>query len=286
MKRNILIILLLCSWFNYGFSQEAKDLSKIEKMFKKKYADRKGSYISFSRVSQYVGQKTNMDSITFYFGGKGEDFYLYFLQNEVQHLIKQDTLYHKYLVELGFPSEKGSFTKFNKRWIRTNNIGNPYYDSYLFFKEISESEVLKDGSNSGYLVLNYEDENKYEIRKLTYTLSLKDTSIVKYSIQSTSKIQSWYHSFEYYPTDLNRIKKNIETYFDDTKFNHPSREKRKPIVEVNDIFPEYSYMNLKGDTVSLKAERSFILLDFWYIGCRPCVLSIDDLNRIMRTIPM
>jgi len=54
-----------------------------------------------------------------------------------------------------------------------------------------------------------------------------------------------------------------------------------PLIEVGDTFPDFRLPLLTGDTLESRSINSgAILLDFWYLSCAPCILSIPAVKQI------
>ncbi len=53
-------------------------------------------------------------------------------------------------------------------------------------------------------------------------------------------------------------------------------------IEVGDTLPEFEYKNLTSQNINFdNIKQDYVLLDFWYIGCFPCILAstfIDTLS--------
>ena len=54
---------------------------------------------------------------------------------------------------------------------------------------------------------------------------------------------------------------------------------------LNETFPDVPFVNLNGDTIFIKTDKKFILLDFWYIGCAPCKKAIPVINGLQNEYP-
>ena len=79
-----------------------------------------------------------------------------------------------------------------------------------------------------------------------------------------------------------------------------NQAQRYSSLQVNSKIPDLSFTNLSGDKISLSNfHGKYVLLDFWFIGCRPCqravpfkkklftdfnecleILSINDKNNV------
>ncbi|MDB4335129.1 TlpA family protein disulfide reductase, partial [bacterium] len=69
---------------------------------------------------------------------------------------------------------------------------------------------------------------------------------------------------------------NIPDYFDWNKMKSMSKTLPK-----NERAPVWTLPDLEGDSLKLKdLLGKYVLLDFWFIGCGPCNLSIPTLNQI------
>jgi peroxiredoxin len=56
---------------------------------------------------------------------------------------------------------------------------------------------------------------------------------------------------------------------------------RKKPLPIGDSAPDFHLQSMNGDTISLnKLNNKVIILDFWYVGCYPCQLSLPFLSRL------
>ncbi len=54
------------------------------------------------------------------------------------------------------------------------------------------------------------------------------------------------------------------------------------MLKVGTQAPEFQLDNIDGNPVSLSDLRGkIVLLDFWYIGCAPCVKAENDIDKLM-----
>ena len=151
---------------------------------------------------------------------------------------------------------------------------------------------------------------------------LKDSSnyfILYRKTSATSSRTIWLYKDSYLPArtleiyedldlDLQQIQKinffDYQTTFSDTVFSPEYYEKRgylwkvrpENIEEVEDSPPDldqnkkilfdYPFLSEKGDTIHLsKNDDSYLLLDFWFSSCEPCLKGLPKINSLANNFP-
>ena len=55
-------------------------------------------------------------------------------------------------------------------------------------------------------------------------------------------------------------------------------------MELEKNLSSYQFENNKGDTVNLKANKKFILIETWNQSCPPCIMAMSDLQPLIDTL--
>jgi thiol-disulfide isomerase/thioredoxin len=288
MKNSFFLLLIFLAFLGVSNHSSVINVNHLKKELILKYKDKAGSTICFQRTSKEEGGLNSIDSILIHYSDeKDTDINYALLYNKSVFIQRDDSFFIHYN---SGQELKNKYSKYNKRWFNLTNMGNPYYNSKRYFNELSDSKVVQFCEDSMTIVFEYNRKLKNHTKSICYTVSLKDTSIIKYKIsqKSFNNMGSWQYEYKYYKSNrdiwniidsINNKSKNadIENLTDSQKY-------QISFVE-NDTFPDIPFINLQGDTTKIKTEKPFILLDFWYIGCAPCKEAIPELNKIMVNFP-
>ncbi|MBN2747461.1 MAG: TlpA family protein disulfide reductase [Bacteroidales bacterium] len=260
-------------------------MEKLKQNLIEKYKDRNSTTISFYRKGYQEGDFPILDTIVInYSGGKKSGYNFIFLYNKSIIIQRNDSLIIRYKTGKYNISK---YSKANEKWIELTNLGNPYFNSKSFFHEFSSCSLIDNNLNDSMIIsLQYQRKMKGFNRNVSYTISLRDTSILHYKIGQ--KYQngngSWEYEYTYfsYEIDVEKILGSMETMDSSMIYKQPESFLN---FSVNDTFPDFPFINLSGDTVFLTTDKQFILLDFWYIGCVPCKEAIPEMNNLQKEFP-
>lgn len=166
------------------------------------------------------------------------------LESQIDSLIRRDTI---------IDNQACSYFSFsaNEKFIDTHKT----FDKYS--KKI---ELIFRKSN---LVPIYYSQNKRIPRRNSYDYIFTEAFFSNYSFKnkySTSKFKMEAIP-EYYTWDMYK--------------------NRHKVIAVGQSAPNWTLPRVSGDSLTLSNLRGkFVLLDFWFVGCGACVMSIPTLNEI------
>lgn len=82
------------------------------------------------------------------------------------------------------------------------------------------------------------------------------------------------------PLDYFECLKNCKSWSNTEEFD-PTKEYKLNYDCLNgSIIPDFTYVNLEGDKKKIRNNNQYILLNFWFIGCAPCIEEIPELILI------
>lgn len=173
---------------------------------------------------------------------------------------------------------KGSIT--NNEYFNSylNLFGKIYEQMDTFYLERSNCNTIQDDEKRKECIV------KNELEKMNLRES-RDSILFNYAIlHPQSKLLPWlirnalyYYGYnEYYQKAFDQIKntipKEIEEYLDSTL-------KRNKLKSAGQIFPLKEFIN-SHLTDNLFANNDYVLVDFWFAACRPCIKQFGDLKNI------
>ncbi|MGM0609309.1 MAG: TlpA family protein disulfide reductase [Candidatus Muiribacteriota bacterium] len=185
-------------------------------------------------------------------------------------------------------------------WAINGNTISGVLDSY-FFKANRLSKYLKDSTTVAILTdttfrdskrnaieFRFKDDLPIEKQRKTFFFNEDDNlKNITYSVKFQNEWQynEWHFSNEKYnditDSDLQlEFNKLIDDYeIEDYKESDP--KEMAPLAN-DQKAPEFKGFNFQlKDSISLKEYRNkYILIDFWYKDCFPCIKAIASLNKI------
>lgn len=166
------------------------------------------------------------------------------IRNEIDSLVKIDTLISSE------PCTKYSFVA-NEKFLSTHKN---------FSKHNKRVELIVN--RSSLLPVYYSQKRNFKSGNRTIT----DFSEVKFSRYS---VDNKYHD-SFFGVE------SIPTYYNLTKFKDLNNT-----LPINTPAPEWTLPSITDDSISLNnLKGQYVLLDFWFIGCGPCIQSIPMLNEL------
>ncbi len=124
--------------------------------------------------------------------------------------------------------------------------------------------------------------------KFYYLIDAKSYLPLQYETTITYTEKEQYTKLALSKTCFNQknIPKDIEDfqpqlYFKE-KNNIPFTQVRA--LEIGDTLPDFTFQNLPNYNINFAdLKQDYILLDFWYIGCFPCVLALPFVDSLAKT---
>lgn len=202
----------------------------------------------------------------------------------------------------------------NRAWFGTNIFRANYFNDYSHLQDKDRfysfsnrpSEIVKPDrsladvfSDKSYFTRLTEDKETYCLtltdtnRKTkgfasntiktikTYRISKKDFSILNYSqynfwtTEDVSNSDSVVVTYDYLKKSFNTVKSYVDGFIPLTG------KKPVPLPPEKDtcvVFPEFSLPDTSGGVKSI--DSNYVLVDFWYRACAPCMANIKQLNRL------
>lgn len=156
--------------------------------------------------------------------------------------------------------------------------------------EITLNSIIINGIDYEKLSIRYPDEPEVTGKQRDFWIG-KDDSIIK-KITYKVKFQDTYQYMEWNLTDIsfNQTKlKDLSDRIDSLKrvytfFDQRTEEKKKriPLLSNGSLAPKFSGHQFKPDKdiESEDFKGKLVVLDFWYMGCMPCIKAIPHLNDL------
>lgn len=151
-----------------------------------------------------------------------------------------------------------------------------------------ENVTLVDSNNYYYLTTSIReiDQRELVLNKTTY-LPIKSTSTIKSSDFDFTQIMEVYFNY-------NLISNNPDSSFSilyylaqgyNPTYNHKDKiEYKEPFLfnsDSRDLLFNFPFVDHKGDTVYIRnLKEKYILIDFWYASCFPCLKSMPKVNAL------
>ncbi|MCH8545825.1 MAG: TlpA family protein disulfide reductase [Cryomorphaceae bacterium] len=170
----------------------------------------------------------------------------------------------------------------------------------LFFK-FRISKFLEDTTNTVTLTdtifrenkrnaikISFQDDLPIEQQKLIFFFDENENIkniIFSIKFQNETQYNEWHFSNEKYNTitddDLKRAFEALKDTYDIEEYEAPDPKEREPLA--NGLYaPDFIGLDFQSnDSVSLTEHRGkYVLIDFWYKDCFPCISAISSLNNI------
>ena len=193
-----------------------------------------------------------------------------------------------------FAEEEGSFPLLEaKIWLAVDNYT---------MAENALLEALKLGSSNAdsilkdiYSVRNVQFKSYIDYLRSKLNITPSETPVIK------NESQGDHFDHDYYETDsrfasgpcinenefngiINSEEENKSVLNDYTKLKESMISKAYSIEEqdLSDFAPDFDVITLEGKKISLKEiKNKIIVLNFWGLGCGPCLNEIPELNNIV-----
>lgn len=292
MWKRLFLLSVILSLFNYftqaqiadGLTSEQIKALKIEIVFGERYKYEQNAKSTWVFKQKRTGNTTVIDTVSVFLKRnnkiKLKNEMLVSYEGDCAILYTGDSIFSK-----GVNGKESYLANKNyrKSLIDKNNL-NPYFKRIYFFRELMNAKTFSTTDTT--FVFTYQKSTKEVDRKITYTFLKKDTSLVKYKLIFSPKVDYLSYIVEecHYLTlekDLPNFSlidsmpdfkpKLIRTYASNAKLK----------LEVGETFPNMNLSKLQGDSIHLKTlAAKYYLLDFWYIGCVPCMKALPYLEDI------
>jgi alkyl hydroperoxide reductase subunit AhpC len=195
---------------------------------------------------------------------------------------------------------KKFFPKKGQDWAINGNTVSGVLDSYFLkpnrlSKYLNDSSIVKNLSHNmirkktmNSLEFRFEDELPIEKQRKTFYFDSDD--ILKHIIyivnfQNEQQYNEWHFSNEKYgkvndeilKSEFDRLKENYQM----EDYKAPSRKEMEPL-EIGLDAPKFTGQKFKSqDTITLqKYNGKYVILDFWYKDCFPCIEAIASLSKL------
>ncbi|MGY0391516.1 peroxiredoxin family protein [Bizionia sp. KMM 8389] len=179
----------------------------------------------------------------------------------------------------------------NNRLVKENKQ-NYFYKQMLLplstFDDKNGSVSIRNKRNNLIVTKNIEDTEELKKVHWTYMISLDSQQIYKKKFYAEFQDTNQYDSWEFQDIDylvhanikdeIENLEKNSQIIsFSDLKNNF---KKQNPVLSGK--APTLLGVNLKNseDFNLNELTANYVLLDFWFMACHPCIKSIPHLNRI------
>lgn len=196
--------------------------------------------------------------------------------SELYHIVPRDSTYK---LEISRKSVIQSSLLERLKWMRSFAEKNP--------AKISESpDTLINASLTSHFVLNTRDTTINNLHSYTRIhLFVEKATNLPLSILIRARNADYGNGFNNY---------YVETSYSDYKFNqdnvsmtvpksfHQAKDTRSiPLLASGTTAPGWNLYNTQGKKVTLaQLKGKVILLDFYFIGCIPCMKTIEPLNKL------
>lgn len=99
--------------------------------------------------------------------------------------------------------------------------------------------------------------------------------VLLFVVMTTSNAQSYYEQYE----KCSQVLKNIA--WEDTVYMYKVYERDECLIGA--AAPEFTAKTIKGQEIQLsKLKGQVVVLNFWSIGCGPCIDEIPQLNKLVK----
>jgi len=152
-------------------------------------------------------------------------------------------------------------------------VGDEYEQQ---FKPFVEKEMLDRVTYSFYSLPFLEDE---EIDTVLYNYSKRNPD---------SFVALWFLIKRYYQFGYSELRENhLQLFSNDIKIGRLwkllNEDINNALLKQGKTFPPFKVLDSELNTASLKAnQEKYILLDFWFTSCKPCIQALPQLNAIYK----
>jgi thiol-disulfide isomerase/thioredoxin len=266
-----------------SINSQSLDIKHLENCFKRKYSFDNSSAIKYQYIYFTVGNipDTSVMELRLY---KNDDsplsYHISLFKGGTGVFYDGDSLITIYK---NGSIKKSEASKSNLNWLKFINSVNPFFDNKKYFDAISTSRIVKQDSSHGKLFITLVSQSKKN--KIVYRLNISDTMIVYYEKQNFWKGQLVNLSKSVYLKQRNNCEKDFEsikklTLSSASRTVDTANNNSKKTFQVGQMFEKWHY-TLNGDSINITSiDKSYYLIDLWYIGCKPCMQAIPDLITI------
>ncbi len=175
--------------------------------------------------------------------------------------------------------------------IRSNFIINDVFQPFL---NASLNEISVTDSNNNYYL--HRKMNDLAVRNLVINkqtlLPSMWSSVIKDQDFELSQVQEIYFSFSQNINSLPTTAFSIEKYLSagyelivsrpDTSIKRSAN--RNISLDKQNVLLNYPFILPDGDTIIIQnSTAKYLLLDFWYASCLPCLKALPELNQLAET---
>ncbi len=209
---------------------------------------------------------------------KGYDVYFHIVGKGYQNssLLCGDSIYY-YSDSILYT--KSHISSQDKEDIKDQVRELPVMESLLFFATMSGDKLSLKDETKDYWIMKGK-EYQLCIRK-------EDSLITRIEFDYHDKIGDFYKRIDIIEQEYGLVfPQKIFPFNPDSLSNNLTRYKRDENRQRADSLigqkaPNFTLPNLDGDSISLSDfHGKYVLLDFWYIGCGPCVFALPEIQKL------
>ena len=283
MKLSVCVFLaILLSFSIVPTKAQVVNLKKVEQGFVTKYSFKECSMIKYENIYFTLGSSSDTNDFELSLFKKENSPQLY---NISLHIGSTSIIYDGDSIFTVYANGKvirKKADKANLNWLQFINGSNPFFKSKAFFNYISSSSIINQDTVQGKSIITLlYSSNKKETE---YRLNVSDTIIISYKIQAISNNEVINLSKSVYAmqrsvceNDFEHIKRLV---LSSESIKASTFNNSKKIFQVGQVFDKWHF-SLNEDSVNITSiDKSYYLIDLWYIGCKPCMQAIPDMIRI------
>ena len=174
-------------------------------------------------------------------------------------------------------------------------INKNYFDEFI---DSCKSNKISLKQNDKYFTISYIDNtialdsmgkkqvgkrklyiNVLEIDKSTFLMRKQFREFIS-ELGGVDVIQKEFFEYDYTAIAAKDVLTTIEN-LKPFPNKPPQPNKKEEVYESLKVFPEFNLKDLKGNSYSDTLIKSrFVLVDFWYKACAPCILNMKELKKI------
>lgn len=205
--------------------------------------------------------------------------------DSIEYMLCQGMIKGRNVVNYYFlfsPENKKTFPNFKN--IKAKNIDGTKYKILSF----DNKRIYTKDNSTGEWIPNFSEvflfvNNKTKLVERIETRKIKNNEFDTINEDMTYYFSDYnYNNHDSYVDSLFDFNRKEYSYFKknygDKRLISDERAEEKDTI-MNDKILNYPILRLSGDTTTIKELDGWLLLDFWFIGCKPCMESFAHLSK-------